>query len=72
MGDDGGLIPDSTLIRFHLERNIGVNFDKDGKQRDVAVLALENFSFEDNLYFSLIHDRWLIDEIFIKDLCIFQ
>lgn len=66
LGDDGQLIPDSTLIRFHLEKKYGVNFDKDGNAEDVAVgWAFEKLC-EDNLYFSLIHDRWLIDENFYK------
>lgn len=65
--EDGGLlIPDSTLIRFHIEKKYGFDFDK-GCDPDLvaAAWAFEKFS-EDHLYWSIVHDRWMIDENFNK------
>ncbi len=64
--DEGQIIPDSTLIRFHLEKKYGTNFDEGCSADAIAAgWAFEKLC-EDNLYFSLVHDRWMIDENFYK------
>lgn len=66
LGDDGQIIPDSTLIRFHLEKKYSVDFNKGCSKEAVAAgWAFEKLC-EDNLYFSLLHDRWMIDENFYR------
>lgn len=57
--DDGALIGDSTLIRWHLERKYGVDFDAGLGARDRAIgWAFEKMA-EDQLYWALVRDRWL-------------
>jgi len=62
---DGGVsIPDSTFIRWHLEEKYGVDFD-DGlspAERGVA-WAFEKLC-EDNLYWAVLHERWMVQENF--------
>lgn len=64
--EDGTIVPDSTLIRFHLETKYGADFDK-GIPADVAGVA---WAFEklceDHLYWTIVHDRWMIAENFDK------
>lgn len=62
--DDGETIPDSTLIRWHLEQKYGHDFDAglDARQRAVA-WAIEKLC-EDNLYWALLSERWSIDKNF--------
>lgn len=57
--DDGGtIVADSTLIRFHLERTRGVDFDAGltPSERGIA-WAMEKL-LEDNLYWALADVRW--------------
>lgn len=63
--DDGGLVvADSTFIRWHLEKKYGVDFDRglDAAQKATA-WAFEKM-IEDNLYWVLVHDRWVDDANF--------
>lgn len=62
--DAGRAIPDTTLIRFHLEDRYGVAFDEGltPTQRGMA-WALEKLC-EDNLYWAGMHERWAIEENF--------
>jgi glutathione S-transferase len=62
--DDGTIIADSTLIRFHLEKRHGVDFDTglDAAQRGVA-WAFEKM-LEDNVYWGIVSERWLDDRNF--------
>jgi glutathione S-transferase len=64
--DDGVPIPDSTFIRFHLERKYGIDFDA-GLSRDQRALgwAFEKM-VEDHLYWAVIHSRWIEDANFEK------
>ena len=57
--DDGTRIPDSTFIRFHIETKYGFDFDAglDAEQRGIA-WAVEKM-VEDQLYWALVHDRWM-------------
>jgi glutathione S-transferase len=64
--DDGQLLGDSTLIRWHLEKKHGIDFDQGltAEQRATA-WAFEKMA-EDNLYWASVYFRWMIDENFRK------
>lgn len=62
--DDNDIIADSALIRLHLEKKYGVNFDGTHDRRSLAVaLAFERMA-ENQLYWAVVHDRWLDIENF--------
>jgi glutathione S-transferase len=64
--DAGTVIGDSTFIRFHLEAKYGIDFDKGFSPADLgAAWGLEKLC-EDNLYWSVVHSRWVLDENFDK------
>jgi glutathione S-transferase len=57
-------IPDSTFIRWHLEQEHKVDFDKGlSDQQKATAWAFEKMC-EDHLYQAIGHDRWLIDANF--------
>lgn len=58
------VVPDTTFIRFYLERTLGFDFDEGctDEQRGIAWAAEK--LIEDNLYFMIASERWLIDENF--------
>jgi glutathione S-transferase len=62
--DDGTRVPDSTFIRFHIEKKYGFDFDAglDARERGIA-WAVEKM-LEDQLYWALVHDRWMDDANF--------
>lgn len=64
--DDGTIVADSTLIRMHLERRHGIDFDKalSPEQKGTA-WAVEKM-LEDHLYWLVVMDRWLDRENFEK------
>ena len=65
--DDGGeLLGNSTLIRWHLEKKYKVDFDQGltSEQRATA-WAFEKMA-EDNLYWGIVHTRWMDDANFDK------
>ncbi len=57
--DDGATVPDSSFIRFHLERKHGIDFDRglNAEQRGIA-WAVEKM-LEDHLYWIVVHERWV-------------
>lgn len=64
--DDGELVADSGLIRAHVERAYGFDFDAGltGEQRALA-WAVERMC-EDHLYFAMLDARWTDREAFRK------
>jgi glutathione S-transferase len=64
--DDGTIIADSTFIRWHLEKKYRIDFDRglDPAQRATG-WAFEKM-IEDNLYWVIVHDRWMDDANFRK------
>jgi glutathione S-transferase len=64
--DNGERVADSTFIRWHLETKHGIDFDRglNAEQRAVA-WAFEKLA-EDNLYWAVLHSRWMIDANFDK------
>ena len=64
--DEGKVVPDSTFIRWHIEKKYGFDFD-DGlspEERGVA-WAIEKL-LEDNLYWAAMQWRWLDDTNFVR------
>lgn len=59
INDDGAMVADSSLIRMHLEDLHGIDFDKglSPAERGVA-WALEKMC-EDQLYWAMVHERWM-------------
>lgn len=64
--DDGTIVADSTLIRFHIEEKYRIDFDGglDPKQRAVA-WAVEKMC-DEHLYWAVVVVRWLDDANFAK------
>ncbi|MFM8750125.1 glutathione S-transferase family protein [Rhabdaerophilum sp.] len=64
--DDGRIIPDSTLIRFHLETKHGARFDAEISPEGAAIGWAFEKMCEDHLYWALVYDRWMLDVNFDK------
>ena len=62
--DDGELLGDSTMIRWHLEKKYGIDFDQGltSEQRAIA-WAFEKMA-DDHLYWAMVHTRWMDDANF--------
>ncbi len=59
--DDGERIADSTFIRWHLEKKYQIDFDRGlSPEERAAAWAFEKMA-EDNLYWTLVHARWVDD-----------
>jgi glutathione S-transferase len=66
ISDGGRIIGDSTLIRWHLERQHGIDFDAGlTPEQKAAGWAFERLA-EDHLYFAIVEGRWLVQENFDK------
>jgi len=64
--DDGEIIADSTLIRLHIEKKYGFDFDDRLSQPERGIAwALEKMC-EDHLYWPGLHARWMVDANFDK------
>ena len=64
--DDGALVSDSTFIRLHLERKHGIDLDAGFDERERALAWSVERLVEDQLYWTMVHTRWAIDENFEK------
>lgn len=62
--DSGEFIPDSTLIRLHLEKKYGIDFDKGLSNRERGIAFAVEKMLEDNFYWIVMHERWMVDENF--------
>lgn len=57
--DDGHRFGDSTFLRFHLEDKYGVDFDRGLSPAEKGIAwAFEKLA-EDQLYWALVHARWM-------------
>jgi glutathione S-transferase len=64
--DEGAIVVDSTLIRWHLEKKYRVDFDAGlGAEQKAAAWAVERLC-EDHLYFAMLEARWLDRDNFRK------
>jgi glutathione S-transferase len=57
--DDGELIGDSTLIRWHLEKKYGVDFERGLSPSERATAWAFEKMAEDHLYWAAVGERWL-------------
>jgi len=57
--DDGVVVADSGLIRLHIERKYGVDFDSGLDPAQKAVAWTVERMCEDHLYFAMLEARWL-------------
>lgn len=62
--EDGKLMGDSTLIRLHLEKKYGVDFDKHLTPLQKGTAWAVEKMLEDNLYWATVYERWLDDDNF--------
>jgi glutathione S-transferase len=66
--DDGVTVADSTLIRRHIEKKYGIDFDASlGPEQRAIGWAIERMC-EDHLYFAMLELRWLDKENFANGL----
>jgi glutathione S-transferase len=56
--DDGTIVPDSTMIRLHLEAKHGIDFDKGLTLEQKGVAWAVEKMLEDHLYWLIVHERW--------------
>lgn len=62
--DEGATVPDTTFIRWHLEKKYGHDFDAGlSPHQRASAWAFEKLC-EDNLYWALLSERWMIDKNF--------
>jgi len=64
--DEGIKIGDSTLIRIHVEKKYAIDFDQHLSAREKGIAWAVEKMLEDNLYWALVHARWLSDANFAK------
>jgi len=57
--DEGKIIADSTLIRLHIEDKYGYDFDSGLDERQRALAWAVEKMMEDNLYWTLVSERWM-------------
>lgn len=69
--DNGRIIADSTLIRFHLEREHGVDFNAGVTKADAAAAWAFEKLCEDHLYWIVVKQRWIDDANFERGPAIF-
>jgi glutathione S-transferase len=66
INDDGTVVPDSTFIRFHIEKKYGFDFDAGLTPEQRAVAWAAEQMLEEHLYWALVATRWLDDANFAK------
>jgi len=66
IADDGAIIADSTLIRLHIEKKYGFDFDDRLSPRERSIAWAIEKMCEDHLYWAGLHARWMVDANFDK------
>jgi glutathione S-transferase len=64
--EDGTIVADSTLIRLYLEKKHHIEFDRGLSVRDRGVAWAVEKMLEEQLYWAMVHWRWLDDANFAK------
>jgi glutathione S-transferase len=64
INDGGEIIADSTIIRLHIEKKYGFDFDRGLSTRDRGVAWAVEKMLEDHLYWVLVYWRWMDDANF--------
>ena len=62
--DDGIAVPDSTFIRFHIEKKYGFDFDAGLSPAERGIAWAFEKMMEEQVYFVLVHTRWMDDASF--------
>jgi glutathione S-transferase len=62
IADDGPLIGDSEIIRWHLEREYGVDFDKGLSEAERATAHAFARLLEERTYWVIVYSRWIAAE----------
>lgn len=62
--DSGTIIPDSSFIRLHLEKQYGIDFDKGLTREQRGQAWAIDKMLEDHLYWAAVSERWLDDANF--------
>ncbi len=69
--DNGTIVPDSTSIRFYLEKTYNLDFNQHvSAERQAALWGLERTA-ENEMYFLVLSERWLDDANFNKGPVVF-
>jgi glutathione S-transferase len=64
INDAGAIVADSTLIRLHIEKKYGFDFDQGLTSHQKGVAWSVEKMLEDHLYWAMVYWRWVIDENF--------
>lgn len=64
--DDGLIVADSTLIRWHLEKKYKLDFDLGLSEQERAISWAVEKLLEDNLYWPSVDARWMHDDNFYR------
>jgi glutathione S-transferase len=64
--ENGTIVADSTLIRLYLEKKHHIDFDRGLSVRDRGVAWAVEKMLEEQLYWAMVHWRWLDDANFEK------
>ncbi|WP_353193648.1 glutathione S-transferase family protein [Pandoraea pnomenusa] len=64
--DDGEIVADSTLIRLHIERKYGFDFDAGLTPEQRGAAWMFEKALEDHFYWHVVQARWCDDENFAK------
>ena len=64
--DDGTIVADSTLIRWHIEKTRGIDLDKGLTAEQRAIAWAAEKMCEDHLYWLAVRGRWLDDANFAR------
>jgi glutathione S-transferase len=62
--DGDQIVADSTLIRLHIEKKYGFDFDQALSVRDRGIAWSVEKMIEDHLYWVMVYWRWMIDANF--------
>ncbi|MGE3246568.1 MAG: glutathione S-transferase family protein [Beijerinckiaceae bacterium] len=62
--DDGITVPDSTFIRFHIEKKYGFDFDKGLSEEQKAIAWAVEKMLEEHVYWIAMYDRWAVEKNF--------
>jgi len=65
--DDGKIIPDTSLIKKHLEDVHGIDFDGSLSAEQRATAKAIQRMVENHLYFAMIHFRWIENPERVRD-----
>ena len=57
--DEGTIVADSTFIRWHIEKKYNFDFDRGLSTAERAIAWSVEKMLEDNLYWALLHARWM-------------